>query len=392
MSLPLQDIKVLEFTHAVMGPTTGLLLADMGAEVIHIEPTNGDETRRLKGFGAGYFAFFSRNKKSLAIDIKNKEGKKIIYKLVKQADVVVENFAPGTMERLGFGYHALFAHNPRLIYCSLKGFLPGPYENRHAMDEVVQMMGGLAFMTGRPGDPLRAGTSIIDITGGMFGFNGILLALFEREKTGNGKEIKASLFETTAFLMGQHMAYGAITQLPVPPMPARVSAWSVYRIFNTKDKEKVFIGIISEKHWLRFCQVFGWIDWLKDERLQINNLRIENRQWFLPELEKRMATLNKAKIIACCEEATIPFAPIANPEDLFEDVQLNSNNSLLETILPNGRITKLPNTPLLYGNEKAILKLNPPKIGEHTIEILSHLGMSALEINLLKEKNIITTS
>jgi len=216
--------------------------------------------------------------------------------------------------------------------------------------------------------------------------------LFEREKTGNGKEIKASLFETTAFLMGQHMAYGAITQLPVPPMPARVSAWSVYRIFNTKDKEKVFIGIISEKHWLRFCQVFGWIDWLKDERLQINNLRIENRQWFLPELEKRMASLNKAKIIACCEEATIPFAPIANPEDLFEDVQLNSNNSLLETILPNGRITKLPNTPLLYGNEKAVLKLNPPKIGEHTIEILSHLGMSALEINLLKEKNIITTS
>ncbi len=392
MSLPLQDIKVLEFTHAVMGPTTGLLLADMGAEVIHIEPTNGDETRRLKGFGAGYFAFFSRNKKSLAIDIKNKEGKKIIYKLVKQADIVVENFAPGTMERLGFGYQALFAHNPRLIYCSLKGFLPGPYENRHAMDEVVQMMGGLAFMTGRPGDPLRAGTSIIDITGGMFGFNGILLALFEREKTGNGKEIKASLFETTAFLMGQHMAYGAITQLPVPPMPARVSAWSVYRIFNTKDKEKVFIGIISEKHWLRFCQVFGWIDWLKDERLQINNLRIKNRQWFLPELEKRMASLNKAKIIACCEEASIPFAPIANPEDLFEDVQLNSNNSLLETILPNGRITKLPNTPLLYGNEKAILKLNPPKIGEHTIEILSHLGMSALEINLLKEKNIITTS
>lgn len=391
MSLPLKNILVLEFTHAVMGPTTGLLLADMGAEVIHIEPTKGDETRRLKGFGTGYFPFYSRNKKSLAIDIKSEEGKKIIYELVKKSDIVVENFGPGTMERLGFSYSHLATRNSKLIYCSLKGFLNGPYEKRHAMDEVVQMMGGLAYMTGRPSDPLRAGTSIIDITGGMFGYIGILLALYEREKTGLGKEVKASLFETTAFLMGQHMAYGAITKIPVPPMPARVSAWSIYRIFNTKDNDQVFIGIISEKHWERFCEVFNWSDWLKDERLKTNNLRIDNRDWFLPELEKRIAAFNKNEIITKCEEASIPFAPIAKPEDLFDDVQLNEGGSLLQTILPDGTATKLPTTPLDYGGEKASLYLNPPKIGEHTVEVLKSIGMNDEAITKLKEQVIIAT-
>jgi crotonobetainyl-CoA:carnitine CoA-transferase CaiB-like acyl-CoA transferase len=390
MSLPLSNITVLEFTHAVMGPTTGLLLADMGANVIHIEPTAGDETRRLKGFGTGYFPFYNRNKKSIAVDIKSEEGKKIIYALVKTADVVVENFGPGTMERLGFGYESLKAYNSKLIYCSLKGFATGPYEKRHAMDEVVQMMGGLAYMTGRQGDPLRAGTSIVDITGGMFGYTGILLALYEREKTGKGKLVKASLFETTAFLMGQHMAYAAITKIPVPPMPARVSAWSVYKIFTTKDNDQVFIGIISEKHWQRFCEVFEWNDWLQDERLQTNNLRIDNRDWFLPALDNRMAAFTKAAIINKCEAAAIPFAPIATPEDLFDDIQLNEGGSLLATTLPDGTVTKLPKFPLEYEGAVQEIRMNPPKIGEHTFTVLTEIGMSEAEIKSLQEKKIIT--
>jgi crotonobetainyl-CoA:carnitine CoA-transferase CaiB-like acyl-CoA transferase len=391
MSLPLENIKVLEFTHAVMGPTTGLLLADMGAEVIHIEPPQGDETRRLKGFGTGYFPFYSRNKKSLAIDIKSEEGKKIIYKLVEGADIVVENFGPGTMDRLGFGYDKLKAINDKLIYCSLKGFASGPYQNRHAMDEVVQMMGGLAYMTGRPGDPLRAGTSIVDITGGMFGYIGILTALYEREKTGKGKLVKSSLFETTAFLMGQHMAYAAITKVPVPPMPARVSAWSIYKIFNTKDNNQIFIGIISEKHWQRFCEIFEWKDWLNDERLKINNGRIDNREWFLPELNKRIATFTKKEIIQKCEVADIPFAPIATPEDLFEDVQLNEGGSLLATTLPDGTETKLPKFPLEYEGAEMSVRLNPPRIGEHTNEILKSMGLTNEQIMELINKKIIIT-
>jgi len=392
MSLPLENIRVLEFTHAVMGPTTGLLLADMGAEVIHIEPPQGDETRRLKGFGTGYFPFYSRNKKSLAIDLKSEEGKKIINQLVVTADIVVENFGPGTMDRLGFGYQELKKLNDRLIYCSLKGFASGPYENRHAMDEVVQMMGGLAYMTGRPGDPLRAGTSIIDITGGMFGYIGILMALYEREKTGKGKKVKASLFETTAFLMGQHMAYGAITKSPVPPMPARVSAWSIYRIFDTKDNDQVFVGIISEKHWDRFCDEFDKSDWKNDPRLNTNNGRIDQRDWFIPAVEQLMQQYTKQEIMNKCELAGITFAPIAKPEDLFDDIQLNEGNSLLDTILPDGTITKLPKTPIEYEGAEIKLTMNPPSIGEHTSEILTSLGYTKDEITQLQNQQIIKQS
>ncbi len=375
-NLPLKDLKVLEFTHAVMGPCAGVILADLGAEVIHIEPPTGDHTRRLKGFGAGYFSFFNRNKKSLAIDIKSEQGKAIIYKLAKESDIILENFGPGTMDRLGFGYKEMAAINERLIYCSLKGFMPGPYEKRHAMDEVVQMMGGLAYMTGRPGDPLRAGTSVIDITGGMFGVIGILAAILERTKTGKGTFVQSSLFETTAFLMGQHMAYGAITQTKVPPMPDRVSAWSIYRIFDTADKIPIFIGIISEKHWQRFCETLQKEDWLHDVRLTTNSDRIDHRDWFLPEVEKCLASYTFVVLEQKMSEADIPFARIATPEDLFTDIHLNESGFLLESELPDGRKTKLPKTPILIGDSNLGLRRQAPQIGEHNNEVLKEIGMN----------------
>ncbi|MBL7979259.1 MAG: CoA transferase [Bacteroidetes Order II. Incertae sedis bacterium] len=389
MTKPLQGIQVLECTHAVMGPSAGLLLADMGAEVIHIEPLEGDATRRLKGFGTGYFTFFNRNKKSLALNLKSEEGRQIFYDLAKKADIILENFGPGTMERLGLGYETLSAQNERLIYCSLKGFLAGPYEKRHAMDEVVQMMAGLAYMTGRPGDPLRAGSSVVDITGGMFGYIGILLALYERQQTGKGKFVQASLFETAAFLMGQHMAYSAIGQEPVPPMPARVSAWSIYSIYDTADNEKVFVGVISERHWEKLCTAFGWQDWLQDERLKNNNLRIAERDWFLPELAARFKQFTKADIIERCERAGLPFAPIAKPEDLFTDPQMTHGQNLLDVKLPDGRSASLPNFPLNYGGDRAQKYADPPKTGEHTTEVLQHLGLSESELSELRNKNII---
>ncbi len=263
--LPLEGLRVLEFTHAVMGPAAGLILADLGAEVIRIEPApRGDHTRRLKGFGQGFYTFFNRNKKSLAADIKSEEGRQIVKKLLTSADVLIENFGPGTMERLGFGYETLSEPNPRLIYCSLKGFMQGPYEHRVALDEVVQMMSGLAYMTGPPGQPLRAGTSIVDILGGTFGALAVLVALKQREETGRGSHVLNGLFETAAFVMGQHMSYAAMTQAPVPPMPARVSAWSIYQLFRTKDDQQVFIGVTSDRHWERFCAIFDRADLFAD--------------------------------------------------------------------------------------------------------------------------------
>jgi crotonobetainyl-CoA:carnitine CoA-transferase CaiB-like acyl-CoA transferase len=357
--------------------------------VIRIEPIDGDPTRKLKGFGTGYYPFFNRNKKSLAVDIKSEQGKEIIFKLLESTDVLVENFGPGTMDRLGFGYEALASLYPTLVYCSLKGFLPGPYSARLALDEVVQMMSGLAYMTGPVGQPLRAGASVIDVMGGTYGAVAVLAALRERDVTGKGQEVKSALFETAAFLMGHHMAYAAVTKEPVPPMPARVSAWAVYRTFNTCDNELVFIGVTSDKQWVRFCESFEMHDLLADERLATNNGRIDQREWLIPNLIDRIAKYSKADVLTRCENADLPFSPIAKPEDLFTDEQLIQGHSLLDTVLPNGDVTQLPRLPLLLEDAGSELGINPPKIGEHSKEILSEIGIDQTTIEKLIQDHIV---
>jgi len=391
-ALPLQGIKVLEFTHAILGPACGMVLADLGADIIHVEPPQGDPTRRLRGFGLGFFPFFSRNKKSLALNIKSEEGREILLKLFPQVDVLIENFGPGTMDRLGYGFQELSKIAPTLIYCALKGFLRGPYEKRHALDEIVQMMGGLAYMTGPPGQPLRAGSSIVDIGGALFGIIGILLALREREQTGKGQLIKSGLFETTAFFMGQHMACAALSDEPLPPMSARKDTWSVYQIFKTQTGEPVFIGITSDKHWHRFCKAFKRENWLEDERLESNRGRLAQQEWLIPEIEAMTSQLSKAEVIRLCEEADIPFAPIAHPEDLFEDPHLNQGAGLLETVFPDGVVSKLPRTPIEMTDHDFDLRLNPPQIGEHTSDILGELGYTPQRIKELAEEGVVAVA
>jgi crotonobetainyl-CoA:carnitine CoA-transferase CaiB-like acyl-CoA transferase len=392
MLTTLTNLRVLEFSHAVLGPSCGLILADMGAELIRIEPPSGDPTRKLKGFGTGYYPFFNRNKKSLALDIKAPAGQKIVHQLLATADILIENFAPGTMERLGFGYDTLAPNYPQLIYCSLKGFLPGPYANRLALDEVVQMMSGLAYMTGPSGQPLRAGASIIDIMGGTYGAIAILAALRERDQTGQGQLVSTALFETAAFIMGHHMAYAAITQEPVPPMPERVSAWAIYRTFTTAEQQQIFIGITSDKQWQRFCELFQRPDWLADERLATNNGRIDQRAWLLPEVAKLIATYPTQQVLKLCEQAGLPFSPIARPEDLFENEQLLASQSLLETTLPDGTETKLPRLPLLLNGTGAELQQNPPQLGEQTSPLLQELGFTPAQIQQLVADGVVAIS
>lgn len=388
--LPLADIRVLEFTHAVMGPSAGLVLADLGAEVIRIEPApQGDNTRSLKGFGSGFYTYFNRNKKSLAVNLKTNEGQQIIKKLIVTADVLIENFGPGTAERLGFGYKEVAAINPALIYCRLKGFMDGPYVRRTALDEVVQMMSGLAYMTGPPGQPMRAGASIVDVMGGTYGALGVVLALRERDRTGQGALVENGLFETAAFIMGQHMAYSAISQTPVPPMSARVSPWAVYNQFETGDEQRVFVGITSDKHWRQFCRSFDRPDLAAAESLATNNDRVAARDHLLPELEAMFASMTLADIIARCEQAEIPFSPIARPEDLFEDPQLNSGDSLVEVQLPDGRRTKLPRLPLAMDGQRPDLRLEAPGLGEHSRILLTELGYREVDIEALQETSII---
>lgn len=381
---PLAGVRVLAFTHAVMGPAAGLILADLGAEVTNIEPPGGDPTRRLKGFGLGYYAYLNRNKRSLALDIKTEAGRAVVMRLVKQADVVIENFAPGTMDRLGCGYDDLAAVNPKLIYCSLKGFMPGPFEHRTAMDEVVQMMGGLAYMTGPPGRPMRAGTSVIDLTGGMFGVIAILAALRQRQADGRGRLVKSALFETTAFLMGQHMACAARSEEPVPPMSDRVSAWSVYRLFETADGQQLFIGIISDAQWRRFCREFHRPDWLADEGLATNSGRIDQRETLLPGVDELIAGLDLAEAVEKCEAAGVSFAPVARPEDLFTSPQLTGEAGLLETEFPTGERAGLPRLPIsLAGTDLGLRRQPPARPGVDSREILLRDGLDQGEIGEL---------
>src|SRR6516162_614703 len=349
-TLPLAGIRVLEFCHAIMGPTGGVILADLGADVIKIEPADGDSTRRLIGFGAGFFATFNRNKRSFAVDLKNDDGRELLYRLAEKADVVMENFAPGTMERLGCGYDDLTQKNPRLIYCALKGFLSGPYEHRPALDEVVQFMAGLAYMTGPPGQPLRAGSSLIDIMGGMFAVIAVQAALAERARTGRGQFVKSALFETAAFVMTQHMAGQATTGREPPPMPAREPAWAIYDLFATADKKQIFIGITSDGHWRRFCEHFGRADLLRDPRFANNEDRVRQRETIRPILADFAGRHTVAQLAELFDRIGIPFSPVAKPGDLFDDPQLNARGRMLDIEFANGVRARMPPLPIDIGN------------------------------------------
>ena len=388
--LPLDGIRVVEFCQTIMGPSAGLILADLGADVIKVEPApDGDKTRRLHGFAAGFFGAFNRNKRGFAANLKSDEGRAAVHRLIGTADVVIENYAPGTVEKLGCGYEDCKKINPRIIFCALKGFLSGPYENRPALDEVVQYMAGLAYMTGPPGRPLRAGSSVVDIMGGTFAVVGIQAALRDRERTGEGQFVKSALFESTAFLMMQHLVGGAVTNMPQPPMPGRVGAWAVYETFETADEERIFIGLTSDNHWRRFCEKFDRQDLLADPTLKTNEDRVKARDRTLPivaEITKRHDIDEMSQI---CEEIEIPFSPVARPEDLTDDPQLNANGRMLEIELDNSPLTKVPRLPVEIGDHDLKLRMQPPKIGEHTREILAELGYEDGEIDRMNDAGTI---
>jgi crotonobetainyl-CoA:carnitine CoA-transferase CaiB-like acyl-CoA transferase len=386
--LPLSGIRVIEFTHMVMGPTCGLVLADLGAEVIKVEPLAGDNTRKLLGSGAGFFPLFNRNKKSIALDLQQPLGLEVALRLAATADIVTENFKPGTMRKLGLDYATLSRLDPRLIYVSHKGFLPGPYDHRTALDEVVQMMGGLAYMTGRPGDPLRAGSSVNDIMGGMFGAIGAMAALMQRAHTGKGQEVQSALFENNVFLVAQHMMQYAVTGQPAAPMPGRISAWAVYDVFTVKDGEQIFLAAVSDTQWKLFCAAFDFADLYADPRLKTNNDRVNAREWMLPILRSRLAGYGAAELRAIFEQNALPFAPITQPEDLFEDEHLKQTGGLAPLTLPDGRAVTVPLLPLTLGGERPGVRLDPPQLGEHGRLLLTELGYSAQEIDALRKAKV----
>jgi crotonobetainyl-CoA:carnitine CoA-transferase CaiB-like acyl-CoA transferase len=386
--LPLEGVRVVEFAHMVMGPSCGLALADLGAEVIKVEPLAGDNTRRLEAAGAGFFPVFNRNKKSFAVDLATAEGKRLVLRLLETADVLTENFRPGALDKLGFSYEALSQRNPRLIYCSLKGFLKGPYEHRLALDEVTQMMGGLAYMTGLPDRPLRAGSSVVDIMGGTFAALGILAALRERERTGRGQEVTSALFESTAYLVAQHMAQYEITGEAPPPMSVKRPAWGVYDIFATAGGGRVFVGVVTDTQWEVFCREFALGDLAQDERLSSNGKRVKAREWLIPRLGEVFRGYGEKALMHKLEAIGLPFAPIAKPWDLLDDPHLNASGGLLEVAI-SGKTIHAPALPLALGGRRLGKRSDPPRVGEHGRELLAGLGCSSGEIEALLSQRIV---
>ncbi|MBC5767211.1 CoA transferase [Ramlibacter sp. GTP1] len=377
----------------VMGPTCGMVLADMGAEVIKVEPVAGEGTRRLLGAGAGFFPMFNRNKKSIGIDIHSPEGAELARKLCATADVVCENFKPGTMQKYGLDYETIARTNPKVIYASHKGFLPGPYDHRTALDEVVQMMAGLAYMTGRPGDPLRAGTSVNDIMGGLFGAIGVLGALIQRGITGKGMEVQSALYENNVFLVGQHMLQYAVTGKPANPMPARDNPWAVYDVFTVKDGEQIFLAAVSDAQWRTFCDTMGFAD-LKDEpELATNNLRVVQRPRLIKTIAERLAHRSAAELASLMEKAGLPFAPIRKPEDLYDDEHLLATGGLADVKLPDGPragdSVKTTLFPITLAGQRLGIRLHPPRLGEHSAELLQGIGLAEADIEQLRARAVI---
>jgi len=371
--LPLDGIQVIEFTHMVMGPTCGMILADLGAEVIKIEPPGGDKTRKLPGLGIGFFRTFNRNKKSVVLDIQTSEGQATARELIAQCDVVLENFRPGLMEQLGLGYAALSERFPRLIYVSHKGFLPGPYEKRLALDEVVQMMGGLSYMTGPAGRPLRAGTSVNDIMGGMFGAIGVLAALRERDRTGRGQEVQSALFENCVFLSAQHMQQYAMTKEPPPPMPSRVSAWSVYDVFTLANGEQLFIGAVSDKQFVTLCSVLDHAELAQRPEYASNASRVAVRPRLLADLAAILQKMRADELMPRLESNGIPYAPIVRPDQLLDDPHLKQSGGLAPMQTDDGETTDVVLLPLTMGGRRPGVRQPLAKVGEHTQEILARL-------------------
>src|SRR5450830_1388143 len=381
--LPLAGIRVVELSHMVMGPACGMILADLGAEVIKVEPHKGDNTRRLLGAGAGFYRVFNKNKKSVALDLNQEAGRQALLKLVDGADVFIENFKPGRMDELGLDYASLKLRNPGLVYVSHKGFLSGPYEKRLALDEVVQMMGGLAYMTGPVGRPLRAGSSVNDIMGGMFGAIGVLSALFERKLSGRGKEVQSALFENCVLLSAQHMQQFAVTGKAPDPMPARINAWAVYDVFALADGQQMFIAATGEAQWKALCGLLKRTDLLLDERLQSNNERVRERAWMLPQLAATLRQYRPLELMPQLEALGIPFANITRPEELFDDIHLKTSGGLATLALEDGSTTQIPLLPLSFDGKRLVPRFPLAAIGEHSEEILATLGYTPAQIAAL---------
>ncbi|WP_118138440.1 CaiB/BaiF CoA-transferase family protein [Oceanicella sp. SM1341] len=374
---PLAGLRVVEMTHMIMGPSSGMFLAFLGAEVIKVEPPEGDKTRALTGMGRGFYPTFNRGKKSITLDLKSDAGRDALHRLLGTADVFIENFRDQSLAKMGLDPESLRARYPALIVSSLKGFLKGPYENRTAMDEVVQMMTGMAYMTGPTGRPLRIGSSATDIMGGLFGAFAVLAALLQRGQDGAGHALRTGLFENCLFLVSQHMVQFDIEGREAPPMPEREFSWPVYDIFETAEGRQIFIGAVTEGQWVTLCTLLGLDTLLEDPGLQTRMAQIEARARTIPVVAEAVRRRRFDGLVAAFEETGIPFSPIHRPAEMYDDPHVTRPGGLLTSRLPEGGSYRAPGFPFeVDGAGVACGAVDIAAIGADTEEVLAGLGLS----------------
>ncbi|MBI4202569.1 MAG: CoA transferase [Chloroflexi bacterium] len=386
-TLPLENVRVLELAHIVAGPAAGLILADMGADVIKVEPPDALDPSRIGTARSGSFLFFNRNKRSIVLDLKHPDGLDAFYRLAGTADVVVENMGPGTMDRLGIGYDALSQRNPRIIFCSVKGFLSGPNSDHPFLDELAQIMSGLAYMTGPLGKPLRAGASIVDIGAATYAVLGVLGALLERQATGQGQKITGGLFESALFFVGQHMAQTQFTGNPPRPTGSRTrgspGGWGVYDLFECADGKHVFIGVTSNAQWGRFCHALGLHKLAADPKLADNSGRSQNRPYTIPVIEEAVLALGSPTVIRLMEESGVAVAPLNTPETVLQEPHVQAPGRLLHTEAPD-KALDLPALPYESSAYGFSLRHQPPyQPGRDTRQVLAQAGYSPAEVDRL---------
>ncbi len=350
-----------------------MFLAFSGADVIKIEPPAGDKTRLLTGMGASFFPTFNRGKKSVVLNLDVPEGRKALERLLASADVFIENFRESPLEKLGLNVEELRRLNPGIITVSCKGFLRGPYEGRTALDEVVQMMTGLAYMTGPTGRPLRVGSSVNDIMGGLFGAYSVLGALREREQTGRGRDVRIGLFENSLLLVAQHMAQYELLGMEPPPMPDRDFSWPVYDIFETADGRQMFVGAVTEGQWDVLCRLLGLTGLLSDPSLQTRVDQIAARSSTLPIFRDAISELSFNELQEKFERNGIPFAPVARPAEMYDDPQA-APEKMPESLLPDGTHMRAPGLPVEVDAERVEAGVDVPGKGAHSSEVLASLG------------------
>jgi crotonobetainyl-CoA:carnitine CoA-transferase CaiB-like acyl-CoA transferase len=391
--LPLEGMRVVEFGQIVSGPTAGLIFADMGADVVKVEPTDAGTPSRPNNLRNGSYFYFNRNKRGIALNIATPEGLEVALRLIKRADILIENMAPGTMDRLGLGYAKMRELNPRLIYCSIKGYLTGPNQSRTLMDEPGQMASGLAYMTGLPGQPLRAGASVVDIGAGTYAVIGVMAALLERQTTGKGQHITGGLFETALFYVGQHMSNAQLSgEEPVPMSTARSAKGgrtAIYDLFKCKGGKQVFIGIMSDPQWVRACSVLGMDDLVDDPALKYNDGRGAQRDMLMARIGQAVADRECKDVVDALVKVGVTVAPVNTPLTVMDDEHVLAEGRTLPAQIgkKSGRLPPLPYESSEY--KFSVRHDAPAEPGKNTSEILRELGYTTEEVDALAGKAII---